>query len=143
MGGDLIPNSDHVARYCGGAHFDDGKITGAAFRLKEYKQEGSLSVNWLEFFGKESRDDEIYEVRKAFAKIEMSIGKTAMFGVLNVGITKGDVAKEDSNRNIEFKHEPLEENQSHSGIHGLRYDDDVISDLIAQSVQETHPAIKP
>lgn len=47
MKGDTIPDQHHTARYCRPKQVPYGQIQATAFMLR--KDEGSLSVNWLEF----------------------------------------------------------------------------------------------
>ena len=143
MKGDPVPDSDHISRYCGGAQIDNGKITGKAFRLRKRtgSEEKYLSVNWLEFLKKADRDAEIEEIRKVFSRKDFQLGTQAKFAVLNVGSTRTHVrTRSPDSRDLRILHEPEVDDPSHSGIHNLRLEDELIAELIAQTVKETHPA---
>ena len=53
MKGDIIPDADHVVRYCAPKSMNPRtRLPDAdAFTLKREIGEDSLSVNWLEYFG--------------------------------------------------------------------------------------------
>ncbi|MDH3379611.1 MAG: hypothetical protein OEQ39_22015 [Gammaproteobacteria bacterium] len=83
MKGTLIPNTDHISRYAGASKFIDGRVTGAAFMLRESTPpEDNLSVNWMEFLRKNSVVEEISELRCIFSK-KMTVGSSARFVKLN------------------------------------------------------------
>lgn len=145
MKGDQVPNEDHIARYCGGSRVkEDGTISGEVFRLRVQSGqiEEYLSVNWLEFLNKENRVQEIAEIQKLLAaKFPLGIGPRARIAVLNVGEMRGYVHKNsDDRRTLRVLHEPKDNDPSHSGIHGLKFEDVLIADLIAQKIKEIHPA---
>lgn len=138
MKGDYIPDVGHVARYCPSRTVVDGNIQATAFMLREI--DSYLSVNWLENLGCPTRAAEIRELQRVFAA-KMGIGANAKFAVLGVGQLISHVLQESSDvRKLELKHEPETNDQSHSGIHKLRHDDEEIAELIAQVIQEVHPA---
>lgn len=138
MKGDKIPAQHHIARYCKPTQAPDGQIQATAFMLRP--SEESLSVNWLEFHGHSSREEEIAELRRIyFAKL--SVGVSAKIAVLNVGEVCNKVFTESpDSRNLEILHDPLESDPSHSGIYNLRNDDELIAELILETVLETYPA---
>ena len=71
----------------------------------------------------------------------MTLGVKAKIAVLNVGEIINYVrTKSPDARNLSVLHEPKEDDPSHSGIYGFRYDDHLIADLIAETVQEIYPA---
>jgi len=145
MRGDPVPDTDHVARYCGGSTIHpDGTVDGSAFRLR--KQEGEwenyLSVNWLELLDLPNLQVEIAALQQLFAKKFKKVGATARFATLNCGEVRTHVRSETGDtRELHVRPEPERPHDpSHSGIYGLRPDDDLIADLIAEVVQETYPA---
>jgi len=140
MKGDLVPDKDHISRYCGGTQLKpNGSPSGAAFRLRN-NQETYLSVNWLEYLNKKNRDEEIDEIRKIISK-KLNVGTKAKISVLNVGEVRNHVSmSSDDQRKLQILHEPENGDPSHSGIHNLRPEDDLIADLIAQVIQEAHSA---
>jgi len=135
MKGDQIPETHHIARYCRG----DAVGTGAAFLLRT--GEDYVSVNWLESLNLETRDAEISEIRKVLGK-KLTLGSKARIAVLNVGNTRQYVISQTTdNRSLPFLHEPLPEDESHSGIHNTRCEDEMlVAELIAETVLEDYPA---
>jgi hypothetical protein len=109
--------------------------------------EESLSVNWLEFLKLPSRESSISALRKTY-RSKFSIGAGARLAVLNVGEVCDKVLKESPDkRKLEILHDPEVtpdyEDPSHSGIFHLRYDDDLIAELILETVLEIYPARGP
>jgi len=141
MKGDMIPESDHVSRYCSAKHIaQGGRISGTAFRLRE--SEDYLSVNWLEFLNLPDRASEIVEIKRVLAT-KMTLSPSARIAVLNVGEVLDHVLRcSPDSRMLQIQHEPLDEppDPSHSGIFGLGWNDDLISDLIAEVVEQTYGA---
>ena len=139
MKGDLVPNKDHISRLCGGSKvLPDGSISGEAFRIRN--NETFLSVNWLEYLDMKNKNDEIAELRNILNK-KRHIGAQAKIAILNVGEVRNHVSTSSPDqRNLQILHEPENGDPSHSGIHNLRLDDNLIADLIAQVIQETHSA---
>lgn len=137
MKGDPISDQDHISRYCSAMHCtENGQVTGTAFQLRQIEE--YLSVNWLEFFHLADRQKEIREVRKG---LRLKLGAKAKIAVLNVGEAINYVRTQSPDaRNLKVLYEPEEDDPSHSGIHGFRYDDHLIADLIAETVQEVYPA---
>lgn len=139
MKGDPISDQDHISRYCSAMHCtENGQVTGTAFQLRQIEE--YLSVNWLKFFHLADRQEEIREVRKG---LRLKLGAKAKIAVLNVGETINYVRIQSPDaRNLKVLCEPEEADPSHSGIHGFRYDDHLIADLIAETVREIYPARK-
>lgn len=142
MKGDVVPDAHHVSRLCGGSHVrEDGTISATAFRLRP--GESYLSVNWLEHLGLLTRQAEVGEVWRVLST-KRKIGATARLAVLNVGAARASVAQHSYDlRNLSFRHEPEMElsapvDPSHSGIHGLLEDDNLVADLLAKAVTESH-----
>jgi len=140
--GDIIPNSDHVARQVGGSKIDRGRVTAAAFELKPGEE--YLSVNWLEFFGDSNRASQIDKIRSVFVEKGYSLGAKARFTVLNVGEAREYVKKEcPNNTSISFAHEPTEDDPSHCGILDTALNDEfIIAELLAEltDLESTFPA---
>ena len=136
MKDDQVPDSDHITRYCGGSSVEsDGTINRMAFRLR--KDEEYLSVNWLEFLEKTSREEEITEVRNVLRK-KLTLGSRSRITVANVGSLINHIRAE---RILKVQHEPeLPDDPSHSGIFGYGIDDDLIELMIAEVFQESYPA---
>ncbi|MEK6681445.1 MAG: hypothetical protein AABY79_05710 [Nitrospirota bacterium] len=141
MKGDKISDQDYVARYCKPTTAPNGQIQATAFMLR--KGEESLSVNWLEFFKCSNRLSEIAELRKTYHAKLNNVGAGAKIAVLNVGEVLEKVrAESPDGRNIEALHDPEINDQSHSGIYNLKQDDELIAELICETVRETYPARK-
>lgn len=140
MKGDLLPDQDHICRYCSATKFtENGLITGAAFQLRP--SDKYLSVNWLEFFQLTDRQEQIREVRKV---LRLTLGAKAKLAVLNVEAIVNFVHTQSPDaRKLRVLHEPEENDPSHSGIYRFGYDDHLIADLIAETVREFYPAIEP
>ena len=100
-----------------------------------------LSVNWLEYFDLPDQQAQLTQVRQ---NIRLNLAPRAKFAVLNVGNVINYVRENGpDNRALSVFHEPEEDDPSHSGIHGYGFEDDWVADLIAEVVQETHPAKEP
>ncbi len=141
MKGDQIPGPDHIARFCRPGQVADEQIQATAFMLRS--KEESLSVNWLEFLNCSSRNSEINEIRNIFSA-KLSIGARAKIAVLNVGEIREKILTESPDRRkIEVLHDPIENDlydPSHSGIYNLKQDDELIAELILETVHEDYPA---
>ena len=144
MKGDVVPDSHHVSRLCGGSHIrEDGTISATAFKPRP--RETYLSVNWLELLSIPDRAAEIAELRRVLGA-KRKIGGTSKFGVLNVGVARATVLQHSRDRiGITVRHEPETEtgrpqDLSHSGIYGVPEDDNTVSELLAQAVSETYSA---
>ena len=142
MRGDKIPDSNHIARYCKPTQAPDGQIQATAFLLR--LGEESLSVNWLECLNGSSREHEITEIRNIYASIFRRVGANAKIAVLNVGDVREKVLTESGDRrNLEVLHDPIEDepsDPSHSGIYNLKPDDELIAELILETILESYPA---
>ncbi|RJQ46679.1 MAG: hypothetical protein C4538_06305 [Nitrospiraceae bacterium] len=139
MKGDKIPDQDHVARYCSPIHAPEGEIQATAFMLRAVDK--SLSINWLEYFRCLNREDEIAELRKAYSAKKLIIKAKGKIAVLNVGeVCEKVLTESPNNRKLEILHDPSENDPSHSGIYNIRSDDELIAELILETVSETYPA---
>lgn len=138
MKGDKIPDSDHIGRYCKPSAVDNGQIQATAFMLRG--DEESLSVNWLEFLNCSNREQEVAELRKIYTS-KLSLGARAKIAILNVGEVRKKVFTESlDRRNLEVIHDPLIDDPSHSGIYNLKHDDELIAELVLETVKETYSA---
>jgi hypothetical protein len=145
MKDDPVPDADHIARYCGRAKLDDdGRPTGQAFRLCTSSQgiEPFLSVNWLEHLSTGARSEQIDALRAAFAaKERFKVAASARFAVHQVGELCDYIHRESpDNRKLTVLHHPEPDDPSHAALHGLKEDDDLIGELIAEVVRDTYPA---
>ena len=141
MRGDKIPDPDHISRFCRPMQAPEGQIQATAFMLRSV--DNYLSVTWLENLNCSSRDHEINEIRNIYSE-KFKVGARAKIAVLNVGKVREKVLTESPDkRNIEVLHEPIENDMydpSHSGIYNLKQDDELIAELILETVHEVHPA---
>jgi hypothetical protein len=143
MKGDTIPDQHHVARLCDNKHIDGGFIQATAFMLKSGEE--NLSVNWLEFLNCSCRESEIDELRKTYSK-KLRLGAKAIIAVVTVGEVREKVLTESPDRrNLKVLHDPqygIVNDPSHSGIYNLKHNDELIAELILETVRETYPARK-
>lgn len=138
MKGDRISDEDHIARYCKPTQAPDSQIQATAFMLRAGEE--SLSVNCLEFLNCSTRHNEIEELRKVYSA-KLRVGVNARIAVLNCGEVRHRVNTESlDGRNLKILHDPLCGDPSHSGIYNLREDDELIAELILQTVQEIYGA---
>jgi hypothetical protein len=141
MRGDKIPvpESNHIARYCSSyTQTTDGQIQATAFMLRSGEE--SLSTNWLEFLNCSSREDEINVIRNIYTS-KLKVGAKAKIAILNVGeVRKKVLTESEDRRNLEFLHDPEPSDPSHSGIYNLKHDDELIAELIRETVLESYSA---
>jgi len=137
MKGDAIPDADHVVRLCKASTVDNGVIQATAFMLRRVEQ--YLSVNWLENLNRSDRMSEVRELQDLY-RSKFKVGAGARLAVLNVGILKAKVENESNGAQLRVLHEPEDFDPSHAGIYGISHDDDLVAELIAQVVLESHPA---
>jgi hypothetical protein len=87
-----------------------------------------------------TRKSEIEELRRIYSA-KLQVRASARIAVLNSGEVRHRVKTESpDSRNLEILHEPLCSDPSHSGIYNLREDDELIAELILQTVRETYSA---
>ena len=136
----MLPDGDHVARYCKpSAVGQDGLPMPAAFELRP-QMEDYLSVNWLEFLDASDLDAAVGEVRTAFRRKGYRVKPNGRFAVLEVGEVKAAVSAITGTARVE--HRRLVDDESHSGIFGYTADDLAVAVEIAALVQPecVHPA---
>lgn len=139
MSEELVPDQDHVARYCRPKQIDAGKIQPSAFILRE--NEEYLSVNWLENLCKSDRNDQIEALRNAFQQKQFTVKASAQFAILNVGIIRDKVREETvDKRDLQVAHKSSTTDPSHCGIYNLKPDNMLIAELIIETIRETCPA---
>jgi hypothetical protein len=139
MKGQVIPDSDHVGRYCKASTVENGEISATAFMMRETEE--YLSVNWLEELKRPSRASQIRDLQEVYNK-KLKVGARARIAILNVGTLRSKVQRESpDSRLLRVLHEPDEpDDPSHAGIYEILHDDEMIAELIAQVVLENHPA---
>ena len=140
MKGETIPDQNHIARFCRPMQAPEGQIQATAFMLREGEE--SLSVNWLEFLNCSSRESEITKIRTIYSET-FTVGARARIAILNVGEVRKKVLTESPDgRNLEVLHDPLMNDPSHSGIYNLKQDDELIAELILETVRDSYSARK-
>ena len=137
-----IRRDHHVSRYCGGGSLLNGEVTGVSFFLRD--DDEYLSVNCLDLLELGDRDIEIEEVKRVLGT-KLNIGRTAILAVLNVGDTQDHVRQNSQDdRDLRILHRPDEPpdkpDPSHSGIFDTKEDEQLIAELIAETVLETFAA---
>ena len=141
MTGDPLPDDDHVARYCKPSSVDEqGMPMASAFQLRSGEQH--LSVNWLEHGGTRDVEAAMQQVRSGFVSRGYRLRGNGRFAVLNVGSAKTTV-RQALGHSLSIDHLPLEDDQSHAGIHGYSSDDLAVAvELKALlSTDAVHPAV--
>lgn len=140
MKDDPMPDQDHVARFCRPSQVDNEQIQASAFMLR--KNEETLSVNWLESLSCPNRESEVTEIQTIYSKT-FTVGARARIAILNVGEVREKVLTESQdNRDLKALHDPLENDPSHSGIYNLKQDDELIAELILETLHENYSARK-
>ena len=138
MKGYKIPDQNHITRYCKSSQVSNGQIQPPAFMLRA--DEESLSVNCLEYLNCMSRQSEIAELREIY-ETKLRVGAHAKIAVLNVGEVRQKVLNESPDRrNLNVLHNPSTIDLSHSGIYNLKQDDELIAELILETVREIYSA---
>ena len=139
MKGQVIPDSDHVARHCKTSTVAGDEILATAFMMRE--GEPYLSVNWLEDLKRSDRANEVRALQELYPSKMTRVGAGARIAILNVGTLRTKVERESPDKCLlRVLHEPEPDDPSHSGIYDIPYDDDIVAELIAQVVLENHPA---
>ena len=121
MKGDLLPEEDHVSRYCPPSQVEDGWPLLGAFQLKP--AESYLSVNWLEYWMKSTQEEAIDCIRGEIALKRRPNGR---FVVLNVGEVK-QIVESVIRRSPTITHQPTPAMESHAGIFDWPADDEEIA----------------
>ena len=117
---DLLPDEDHVVRYVRPGLVHDEEVDGHAFLRRE--GEVAISINWLDYFKDQSKEQQLREVRRC---IHLQIRPNGRFAELHVGRTKQHLA--DYLQILEFVEDPLAEDldngyskdHSHALMNGL------------------------
>jgi hypothetical protein len=141
VSGNIIPDNNHVSRYCKPTQIVDNEIQASAFVLREIDE--GLSVDWLEFLDCISHEEEINEVRSIYQSRFGKLRANAKIAVLNVGEIRTHVyEKTEDNRNLSILHLPFN-NDTHSEIRNMRPNYEFIAELIAEKIQVSYPARNP
>ena len=137
----------NVVRYVGFTGIlDNGRVDGSQFRRRS--DEEGLSVNWLEYFGSLTKEQQIHEIRQI---IHRTRGRKAVFAEINVGEVQRYLAE--TLTAIRFVNTPAEPNcrfpqpdPTHCDILGLPPAESgdaalLIGDMIAKRVKTLYPAV--
>ena len=72
---------------------------------------------------------------------KLTVGSKANISILNVGKVMNMVFNESTDRrDIDILHDPQDDDPSHSGIYNLKHDDELIAEIIVESIIETYSA---
>jgi len=139
MKGDVLPEEDHLSRYCRKQYCVGDRITGAAFKLRPTEQ--YLSVNWLELLCQPNRDKEVTEIRRVLAK-KLKLHKRDRIAIGKISAVISHIFRQSADsRRLAIIHEPEPDDPSHSGIYGLSAEDDLMyGELLAEVFEQVYPA---
>ncbi|GAH32713.1 unnamed protein product, partial [marine sediment metagenome] len=83
---------------------------------------------------------EITKIRTIYSE-KFTVGARAKIAILNVGEVRKKVLTESPDgRNLEVLHNPLINDLSHSRIYNLKQDEELIAELILETVRESYSA---
>jgi hypothetical protein len=118
---------------------DGDFVDPAAFRLRKESAgfEDGLSVNWYEYFQKQSPIESIAPLRTILQKNGRTIGKTSRFALLNVGVAI-EVAAEYTQ--IQVVADGDDQDPSHAIVTGYEAYNDEVSEALAKVVIAAIPA---
>ena len=139
MTGQVIPDSNHVSRYCKPSVVGNGLPIVGAFLPRP--NEEYLSVNWLEYLEPRDLDGAISEVRARFQSRGYRLKPSGRFVILNVGHCRESATR--IQRQVQFERQPLEDDGSHAAIVGIREDDFALATEFTRLVgrRDIYPAI--
>ena len=116
----------------------DGGVDGDAFALR--RGERYLSLNCLDLFEINGREEQLRLLRGVLRR-KMTVRATHRLSIINVGRTKHDGASQ--GYSLDFRHQPEPNDETHCGLYGFEYNDEVIQDLIAECVTDVVSAFEP
>lgn len=145
--GEHLPATDHVTRHVGGSQINDvtGMPDGSAFERRSNDEDGP-SFNWIEHFALDSIENAVEEIRKIFEnEKKFNLRATAVFAALHIGTTTEAVREATKGERIlAFIYDPIDEKDekdpSHAIVPEIKFEDNLIADVIADTVIETFPA---
>ena len=102
-------------------------------------------MNYLEFAEGDSREEQIEYIRDIWDKHpNRTVRATSIFAVFSVGEMRQHVANKTlDKRDLSVVWEPARYDITHAGIHGIKFEEDLIADLVAAVATDTYPARKP
>lgn len=145
--GECLPDTDHVTRYVSFLRINPstGLPSGAAFERGPKDHDGP-SFNWVEYFGLDTIEDAVEAIRDIFEnEKEFDLGARAIFALLHIGTTATAVSEETKvERGLAFIYDPIdkpnEKDPSHVIVPEIKLEDEVIAEVIAETVIGTFPA---
>lgn len=100
-----------------------------------------LSTNWLECTGARTRSDQLVVIRQHLIDKGRKLTTNGRLAVLHLQTMIDHVRSHSLDaRTITAHHEREPADPSHAGIYGYAAEDDLIADLIAETVAEVHKA---
>ncbi|MGP0063961.1 MAG: hypothetical protein ACLQGP_10245 [Isosphaeraceae bacterium] len=136
---DLEPTS-HFFRHIKKSWIDGDFIEPAAFRLRQGPDgqlENGLSVNWVEYFQKDTPQEAVPPLREILRKKGRSIGGESKFALLNVGTAKAAAAKYTP---ITVALDREDDDPSHSLVKGYETHNDQVAEELAKVVIDAYLA---
>lgn len=114
-------------------------LTPQAFEMREWLGEKALSMNWLEYFGKDHETnivEMINDFRESRRAQEKKVGLNSIFGIGNVGKLQSVCANlQHSKVKVLFEENKRKvHNKSHSTIIRLPMNDDLVMQALAAEV---------
>ena len=82
---------------------------------------------------------ETKKLREVFQDKRFNVRSVHRFSIINVGQTRSFLSEKAT---LRFLHEPEDNDFSHCGMYGTEYNDEVVQDMIAESVISIVPAMK-
>ena len=104
-------------------------VEGDAFAIR--RGEHYLSLNCIDLLDGD-RGEQLDALRLILSR-KLNVSRTARLSILNVGETRRRVSP---HAMLDFRHEPEPGDNSHCGVYGIEYGDELVQDLIAESVFE-------
>lgn len=136
-----IRDADHVARYCSQRNLNaDGMPGPDAFKLRD-RDNGCLSVNWLECFGEGNVADNIPHARAELRR-HYETKESGRLAVLNVGVAKRAV-KATREVDISIRRDPRDGHRSHACVGGYPTNDNDVAMTLSEMIGEgdMYPAV--
>lgn len=129
MKGDLLPDEDHIARYCSPTRVEEGLPAVAAFEID--KKHDYLSVNWLEYWGPSDVGSALGRIRE---DVDLKLSRDGVFAVLNVAVVTDTVERVTEKPSV-VKHKPTGRSESHAGVYGYSQSDLEVAAELAMIVE--------
>jgi hypothetical protein len=131
-----LNDAHHIFRHIKKSWTEGDFIDPAAFQLRTKENETGLSVNWVEYFGRQEPAEAI-EPLKAILVTERKIGGSSKFALLNVGAAKRAAAKYVT---VEILTDDKPGDPSHTVIEGYVAYNEQVAEELAKIVITAYPA---